>query len=173
MSKALLIIASLSAFSLVDCKPTPSGDRSPEGVDSSVVGKQPTTDSSVTLSTESENGKSTALVTSPTTSTKATSDTSTVTPEFQCTPRTVSMRDTITLRMAIPHGEYLVLTQPNGTTFFLVYPHPDEPPGGLLASSEAFAQMPTIRFGADLKARPRVSGRIHSSGFFASPEVTL
>ena len=159
MSKTLLIIAWLSAFSLVDCKPTPSSDKGPEGVDSSMIGKQTGTDSSGTLATESENVKSTALVTNPTTDTKATSDTSTDTPEFQCTPKTVGPRDTITLRMAIPHGEYLVVTQPNGTTFFLVYPHREEDAGALLESSDAFAQMPMIRFGVDWKARPQLFGR--------------
>jgi hypothetical protein len=137
MAKTALILAWLSALSLVDCKPTPSGDKGPEGMDSSV--------------------------------TTATSDTSTGTPEFQCTPRTFSLGDTITLRMAIPHGEYLMVTQPSGTTFFLVYPHPEDPPDALLASSEAFTQMPMIRLAAAFKARPRVSGRDTLERVFYSP----
>lgn len=60
--------------------------------------------------------------------------------------------------MTIPHGEYLAVTPPDTTWFYLIYPHPD-PSDHVLESSEAFVDMPTIRFPADLKAKPRVYGR--------------
>jgi hypothetical protein len=57
------------------------------------------------------------------------------------------------------HGEYLTLVGPDSTTFFLIYPNPAQPLEVVLMSSETFAETPTIRFPADLRAKPAVSGR--------------
>lgn len=35
-----------------------------------------------------------------------------------CTPTSATLKDTITLRMETPHGEYLTVTQPDSTSFF-------------------------------------------------------
>jgi hypothetical protein len=70
--------------------------------------------------------------------------------------------------MKTPHGEYLAVTQANGTIFYLIYPHP-EPSDHVLEPSEAFVDMPTIRFRADLKARPRVYGRDTLETVFSVP----
>jgi hypothetical protein len=169
MPKTLLAIVWLSVFSLIDCKPTSAGDKSSEGLDSPVVERPLNTGGSVPLSTESDSGNSATVVTIPIIERPAREDTSAGTPDFQCTPKIASSRDTITLRMTIPHGEYLLVTQPNGTTFFLVYPHPAPPAVTVLTSSDAFPQMPTIRFGTDLKSTPQVFGRDTLERVFREP----
>jgi hypothetical protein len=78
---------------------------------------------------------------------------------FRCTPTVFTLRDTITIRMAHPHGEYLIVTQPNGTTFFLTYPNATEPQNYLLVPNGSFIDMPTIRFRANIKAHPQIFGR--------------
>jgi hypothetical protein len=60
--------------------------------------------------------------------------------------------------MEHPHGEYLTVVGPDSTFFFLISPNP-EPPERLLMSSEAFTETSTIRFPADLTAKPAAYGR--------------
>ena len=164
MSKCLMILAGLATVVLADCKPTPSRDQ--ERADSSaVVGQAPSSNAS-SSSTGSENA--TALVKGSPTDASGGADTSVGSAAFQCAPKVFSRRDTITLRMKTPHGEYLAVNQPNGTIFYLIYPHP-EPSDPVLESSEAFVEIPTIRFRADLKARPRVYGRDTLEAVFREP----
>ena len=88
---------------------------------------------------------------------------------LQCAPRVFTQRDTLTLRMENPHGDYLTATRPDGTMFYLSYPDPNEPPDYLLVPSETFKRMPSIRFRADVKARPAVYGRDALETVFDKP----
>src|SRR4051812_8551991 len=40
---------------------------------------------------------------------------------LRCTPAVFTKKDTIILRMESPHGEYLMVSQPDSTVFFLSY----------------------------------------------------
>jgi hypothetical protein len=96
-------------------------------------------------------------------------DTSINAPSLQCGPKVFSRRDTITMKMEVPHGEYLVVIQPNGTWFYLVYPHDVDGPDYSLVPSETFKEMPTIRFRADVKGKPWVYGRDTLETVFQEP----
>jgi hypothetical protein len=78
---------------------------------------------------------------------------------LECAPSAFSHRDTITLHMGHPHGEYLTVVGPDSATFFLISPDPAGPSEQVLMSSDAFIETPTIRFPADLRAKPAVYGR--------------
>lgn len=164
MSKCPMILAALATVVLVDCKATPS--RNQEAAESSGVGSQASSSNASSSSVGSENA--TALVASSPTDPKGEVAESSGSPAFQCAPKVFSRRDTITLRMTVPHGEYLAVTPPDTTWFYLIYPHPD-PSDRVLESSEAFVDMPAIRFPADLKARPRVYGRDTLEAVFREP----
>jgi len=88
---------------------------------------------------------------------------------FYYSPSVVTVKDTITLRMEIPHGEYLAIMGPDSAMFFLSYPNPTEPRSWFLAQADSFAQMQTIRFRADVRSRPRVYGRDTLEAVFAKP----
>ena len=79
--------------------------------------------------------------------------------DLQCSPRRATLNDTITLRMQIPHGEYLMVMQPDSTVFFLSYPDSTEPRDFSLVQADSFAKMPVIRFRAGVRSRPHVYGR--------------
>ena len=79
---------------------------------------------------------------------------------FSCTPNTFGPRDTLTLRMRIPHGDYLTATPPSGTVYFIAYPTLGEPTRRYsLVPSEAFNTMSTLRLPASVMATPRIAGR--------------
>jgi len=80
-----------------------------------------------------------------------------------------TLKDTITLRMETPHGEYLTVTQPDSTEFYLSYPNPTESRNFFLVPADSFAQMPTIRFRADIRSRPRIYGRDTLEPVFSKP----
>jgi hypothetical protein len=71
--------------------------------------------------------------------------------------------------MATPHGEYLAVMQPDSTHFYLSYPHPTESRNFFLVPSDSFAEMPTIRFRADVRSRPQIYGRDTLEPVFAKP----
>lgn len=85
-------------------------------------------------------------------------DTSLDAPNFQCAPKVLTQRDTVILRAEVPHGGWLLLERPDGTSFDLVSPIPDEGYGKLL-DSEAFKNTLIVRFRADIRSRPQVYGR--------------
>ena len=79
---------------------------------------------------------------------------------LHCRPTTFHSGDTVTLRMATPHGHYLWIEKPDGTSYLVVFP----PQGKLRAEyslmpSEDFARTTTIRLPADMKAIHYVYGR--------------
>lgn len=87
-------------------------------------------------------------------------DTTAPTKPLSCTPDVVRPRDTLTLRMKTPHGDYLAAKAPDGTFFYLVYPQLGEPSRKYsLVPSESFKQISTLRLPADVRAAPRVYGR--------------
>lgn len=88
---------------------------------------------------------------------------------LRCTPAIFSPKDTITLRMGSPHGEYLMVSQPDSTVFFLSYPDSTEPRNFFLVQADSFASMPLLRFKADVKSRPRVYGRDTLETVFSKP----
>jgi hypothetical protein len=137
--------------------------------DSSSGGSQAPTPIARGSLTSSDSSTSSALVASPLSDTKRAMDASNEAPGLQCAPRVFSRRDTLTLRMENPHGEYLTVTQPNGTLFYLVYPHSPGPPDYQLVPSETFRKMPSIRFSADVRAVPRVYGRDTLESVFDKP----
>jgi hypothetical protein len=71
--------------------------------------------------------------------------------------------------MEPPHGDYLVVTQPDSTAFYLVYPNPDVTPRFLLMSSEVFAELPQVRFRADVRSKPQIFGRDTLEPIFQKP----
>jgi hypothetical protein len=169
VSKDLVTVAAFASVFLVYCKPAPAPTRNQERLDSSTAGSEAPPTIVTSSLTGVENSTSSALVTSPGTDAKQVMDTSINAPGLQCAPTVITRRDTITLRMENPHGEYLEVTQPNGTLFYLIYPHPREPPNYLLMSSEAFTEMPTIRFLADVRSKPRIYGRDTLEPVFQEP----
>jgi hypothetical protein len=78
-------------------------------------------------------------------------------------------KDTITLRMRTPHGEYLKVMQPDSTIFYLSYPDPTESRNFFLVPADSFAEMPIIRFKADVRSRPRIYGRDTLEPVFSKP----
>lgn len=62
--------------------------------------------------------------------------------------------------MKAPHPDYLIVNQPDGTPFFVVYPSYGEPTRKYsFVPSEEFKTMSVLRIPADIKANPRVYGR--------------
>lgn len=169
MSKAATMIVVLATVFLPCCKPTPAPSQNQERADSSSIGTAASATIATSSSTAAENSTSRGLVTSPSTDIKQVMDTSIKAPNLQCAPKMFSRRDTITMRMEVPHGEYLVVIQPNGTWFYLVYPHDVDGPNYSLVPSDTFKAMPTIRFRGDVKGKPWVYGRDTLETVFQEP----
>jgi len=169
VSKGLATVVALATIFLVYCKPAPAPSRNQERFDSSTAGIEVRGAIVTSSSTSVENSTSSALITSPKTDTKQVIDTSIDAPSLQCVPKVFSRRDTIILRMENPHGEYLVVTDPNGTMFYLIYPHPGDFPDYPLPASETFKETPTIRFPATVRAKPQVYGHDTLEAVFHKP----
>ena len=153
-----IVITMLAATFLTDCKRAPnSSDNQTQAELSSGSGSASTTPPTA-VSSASEHIAPSAAPT-PSQLTEPPPDSSATAGGLECAPTVFSRRDTITLRMEHPHGEYLTVVGPDSAMFFLIYPDPTEPLEHLLMSSEAFAATPTIRFPADLRAKPFVYGR--------------
>jgi hypothetical protein len=71
--------------------------------------------------------------------------------------------------MQVPHGEYLVVIQPKGTWFYLIYPQNAAEPNYSLLPSETFKGMATIRLGGDVRGKPWVYGRDTLETVFQAP----
>ena len=166
MSKRLMTFVALTTLWQAGCKPSPAPSHG--SIDS----------------VNSGNGRPTALPSNPSASAinvpaaalnADASNDSTQSPNpppsipLECAPKVFVRGDTITLRMEVPHGEYLGVTQPNGTPFYLINPHPGKPPDSSLVPSETFTTMPTIRLAADVRAKPLVYGRDTLETVFHEP----
>lgn len=159
------IVTVLATVVFTYCKPAPDQTRG----NSPGVGSPESTAIATTRSTAPENSTSGALVTTASRDTEEVKHTSINGGGLQCLPRVFSLRDTITLQMEAPHGEYLMVTRTDSTNFFLTYPYPREPRNYLLVPSETFAQMPIIRFRATVRAKPRIYGRDTLEPVFNQP----
>ncbi|HYS69611.1 MAG TPA: hypothetical protein VEM14_05170 [Gemmatimonadaceae bacterium] len=101
-------------------------------------------------------------MTVPWTDTRQVMDTSLDAPNFQCAPKLFTRRDTLTLRAEVPHGGWLTVTQPDGTTFELVAPPMSRDPGTpnySIMNPEVFANTLILRLRADIRSRPAIYGR--------------
>ena len=121
------------------------------------------------VSIDSAHGAPAALVPMPSEGAAQVAAASSDTIGLRCMPSVFSRSDTITLRMESPHGEYLMVSQPDSTPFFLSYPDSTEPRNFFLVAADSFAKMPAIRFRADVRSRPRVYGRDTLESVFTKP----
>lgn len=72
---------------------------------------------------------------------------------LSCAPETFGPGDTLTLRMRVPHGDYLTVTPPSGEPHFIVYPQWDKPRRRYsLIPSDDFKRMSTLRLPSDVRA---------------------
>lgn len=79
---------------------------------------------------------------------------------ISCAPGKLSGDDTLTVHMRPPHGDYLIITAPNGTVFFVVYPQLGDPRRKYSqVPSDSFRKAQTMRLAGTLRANPRVYGR--------------
>jgi hypothetical protein len=166
MSKSLVTFVALTTLWLAGCKPTPAPSQG--SVDSANNGNGPPKAPVSSLSSSANNLPSAPLNAGASNDSMQSPNTPPSTP-LECTPKVFVRRDTITLRMEVPHGEYLGVTQPNGTPFYLIRPHPENPPDFSLVPSETFTTMPTIRLAADVRAKPLVYGRDTLEPVFHDP----
>jgi len=80
-------------------------------------------------------------------------------PTLTCSPTNFGPTDTLTLRMSVPHGDYLIATQPGDSLFYIIYPQRGPTRNYSLIPPEEFKQMQTLRLPPDVKAVPWYYGR--------------
>jgi hypothetical protein len=81
-------------------------------------------------------------------------------PSLTCSPSNFGPNDTLSLRMNVPHGDYLIATQPGDSLFYIIYPQRSVPSRKYsLIPPEGFKQMETLRLPSDVKAVPWYFGR--------------
>ena len=82
-------------------------------------------------------------------------------PSLSCSPDTIGLRDTLTLRMQTPHGGYLAVVRPDRTNYFVIDPYINSRHSlkYSLIPAEQFQQMAVLRLPTDVSAPPRVYGR--------------
>jgi hypothetical protein len=100
----------------------------------------------------------TFVVTTPWVDARDVIDTSASAPGFQCVPRSFTDADTLTLRIAVPHGDWLSVKRPDETIFYLVAPGAGTAPNYSIVPSEAFRDMSMIRFQGGIISRPGSGG---------------
>lgn len=165
MSTSLAAFVALTTLWLAACKPTPAASHG--SVDSANNGNGPLPP--VSSASSSANSVPSALFNAAAPNDSTQSPNTPASTSLECTPKVLVHRDTITLRMEVPHGEYLGVTQPNGTPFYLINPHPGKPPDFSLVPSDTFTTMPTIRLATDVRAKPLVYGRDTLETVFHEP----
>lgn len=81
-------------------------------------------------------------------------------PSLTCSPTNFGPADTLTLRMNVPHGDYLIATQPADSLFYIIYPQRNVPSRKYsLIPPEGFKHMETLRLSPDVKSVPWYYGR--------------
>ena len=81
-------------------------------------------------------------------------------PRLTCAPTTFGPDDTLTLRMNVPHGVYLIATQPGDSLFYIIYPQLNMPTRKYsLIPPEEFKQMDSLKLPWNVKAIPWYAGR--------------
>jgi hypothetical protein len=166
-----LLLLLIAAWLLTSCRETPLPKKDQSQPNPPLAAAAQATYAATFPAVDSANSTSSAFVPSAAGDTLVQLDTATNLVRIQCTPAVFTLRDTITVRTDFPHRESLVVNQPDGTPFYLIYPNPAEPSNYLLTSSDAFMQMPTIRFKADVRARPQLLGRDTLERVFSKPGV--
>jgi hypothetical protein len=87
-----------------------------------------------------------------------------------CSPKTFGPNDTLTLRMKVPHGDYLIADVPGGDLFYIVYPKlGDSTRKESILPSDAFKTMPMIRMPGDMKAKHWRYGHDTTEVLFGRP----
>src|SRR6266404_9683229 len=110
-----------------------------------------------------------SLDTTSWTDTRQVFDASATAPGFQCAPSPFTPADTLTLRIAVPHGDWLKVKRPDETMFNIVSPGTPGEPNYSVVPSETFTDMLIIRFHGDIKSRPLVSGHETVETIFDQP----
>lgn len=86
---------------------------------------------------------------------------------LDCNPLELYRGDTLQLRMATPHGGYLAILDPAGTTYFVVYPNPNPGQPSVLPPS-AFRLLDNLALITDrIQGAPRVHGRDRNELIFS------
>ena len=85
-------------------------------------------------------------------------DTSANAPDIQCAPSPFTPADTLTVRIAVPHGNWLQVKRPDETVFNLVSPKTDGEPNYSVVPSDTFSTMVTLRFHGDIESRALLPG---------------
>src|SRR5258705_11265464 len=110
-----------------------------------------------------------SLDTTTWTDTRQVFDASPSAPSFQCAPSPFTPADTLTLRIAVPHGDWLKAKRPDETMFNIVSPGTPGEPNYSVIPSETFPDMLIIRFHGDIRSRPLVSGHETVETIFDQP----
>jgi hypothetical protein len=85
-------------------------------------------------------------------------DTTASAPDFQCAPRMFTEADTLTLRIATPHGDWLSVKRPDETVFYLVAPKAEGAPNYSVMPSDTFKDQVQLRFLGEITSRPGLGG---------------
>jgi hypothetical protein len=81
-------------------------------------------------------------------------------PRLTCAPTNFGPDDTLTLRMNVPHGHYLIATQPGDSLFYIIYPQLNMPTRKYsLIPPEEFKQTDSLKLPWNVKAIPWYAGR--------------
>jgi len=79
---------------------------------------------------------------------------------FNCTPKSLGPRDTLTFQLATPHGGELTVRTPSDVYFSFVYPKLQDPTQKYsIVRSEDFKTMSTLKVPADIRLPPQVYGK--------------
>jgi hypothetical protein len=77
---------------------------------------------------------------------------------FNCTPKSLGPRDTLTFQLATPHGGELTVRTPSDVFFSFVYPTRG-PQKYSIVPSEDFKTMSTLKVPADIRLPPDIYGK--------------
>lgn len=78
---------------------------------------------------------------------------------IRCYPTVLYKGDTLTIKMKIPHGEYLGIINPAGEMFFVVYPSPEKGKDSLMPSN-IFVNLDELKIITNVtRAVPWIAGR--------------
>jgi hypothetical protein len=81
-------------------------------------------------------------------------------PKLSCSPSNFGPKDTLILRMNVPHGDWLIATQPGDSLFYIIYPKRNATNRNYsLVPPEEFKQMETLKLPSGVKAVPWYYGR--------------
>jgi hypothetical protein len=79
-------------------------------------------------------------------------------PSLTCSPDNFGPNDTLSLHMSVPHGDWLIATQPGDSLFYVIFPQRNARQYSLIPPEE-FKQMETLKLASNVKAVPWYFGR--------------